>query len=140
VRLESGGPAGAAATTKLYAAPLPLDSLRRVDADGRVFLRFHHDLQVAYFGEAPDPRYDQPMASLGPDPRPDSRKPAKPWPALRQVSGLRLLTPEVEILPDGSLLDPLAVSVGDYWAFEKLGEFLPLDYEPGMAGTGAAVK
>ncbi len=132
VRLEAGP--NSAATAKLYPAPLILDSLRRVGENGRVYLRFHHELQVAFFGEAPDPRYDQPMAPLGPAPR----KPAKPWPTLRQVSRLRLLAPEVEILPNGALVDPPAVLSADYWGFEKVGEMLPLDYEP--TGSGPATS
>ena len=102
---------------------LPLDSLRRVSADKEhVFLRFGQELQVAYFGEAPDPRYDQPMSPLG------YTKAA--YPAQREVSRLKLNGPEVEILPNGALADPLAVEVGEYWGFEKIGEFLPLDYVP----------
>ena len=114
---------GAGAVARLYPAPLPIDSIRRVSAStSQIFLRFRHELQVAYFGEAPDPGYDQPMAELGPA--------KKPWPARREVSRLSLLTPEIEIQPNGTLVSPLQVLTGEYWGFEKIGELLPLDYEP----------
>ena len=101
----------------------PIDSLRRVSADREhVYLRFRQELQVAYFGEAPDPHYDQPMSPLG--------RTKATYPAQREVSRLKLSDVEVEILPSGALADPLAVQVGEYWGFEKTGEFLPLDYVP----------
>ena len=115
----------------LNPAARPLDSLRRVSADGQhTYLRFWGPLQVAHFGEAPDPRYTQPMKSLGAT--------RTPYPALRQVSRLQLLADEAEIQADGSVLDPLDVSVGDYWGFEKIGEFLPYDYVPPTAPAPTA--
>lgn len=107
----------------LYPAARPLDSLRRV-ADGHVFLRFTGELQVAHFGEAPDRNYTAPMATLGPEPR------KQPYPAQREVSRLRLQAREAEIRPNGTLRNPADVSTGEYWGFEKIGEFLPLDYQP----------
>ena len=114
----------APAFATLYPAARPLDSLRRKDTDGRVFLRFTGELQVAYFGEAPDANYTTPMATLGPEPR------KQPYPAKREVSRLRLQTKEVEVRPNGALRNPADVSTGEYWGFEKMGEFLPLDYQP----------
>jgi len=115
----------------LYPAARPLDSLRRV-ADGRVYLRFTGELQVAHFGEAPDRNYTAPMATLGPEPR------KQPYPAQREVSRLRLQTREAEIRPNGTLRNPADVSTGEYWGFEKIGEFLPLDYQPpALASTPA---
>jgi hypothetical protein len=109
---------------------LPIDSIRRVEGK-RVFLRFTGELQVAYFNEAPDPRYKKPMSPLG-----ASRT---PYPAKRQVSRLRLQGREAEIQADGSVLNPLDVSVGEYWGFEKIGEFLPYDYVvPATPPTPAA--
>ncbi len=116
----------APAYATLYPADRPIDSLRRVSADRQhTYLRFTGELQVAHFGEAPDPQYTRPMATLGPA-RP-------PYPAQRQVSRLRLQDDEAEIQPNGSLMNPLAVSTGEYWGFEKIGEFLPLNYEPPTA-------
>jgi hypothetical protein len=101
----------------------PIDSLRRVSADREhVFLRFTQELQVAYFGEAPDPNYNQPMSPLG--------RTKASYPSQREVSRLKLTVPEVEILPTGALADPLAVEAGEYWSFENIGEQLPLDYQP----------
>jgi len=117
----------APAFATLYPAARPLDSLRRVAPDGRVFLRFTGELQVAHFGEAPDANYRAPMATLGPEPR------KQPYPTKREVSRLRLQTREAEVRPNGTLRNPADVSTGDYWGFEKIGEFLPLDYQPPTA-------
>lgn len=111
----------------LYPADRPIDSLRRVAADGTVFLHFTDELQVAYFNEVPDPRYHEPMALLGP--------PSAPGPAQRQVSRLHLLAREAEIQPNGSLTSPLDIFVSGYLGFEKMGEFLPLDYVPTASPT-----
>jgi len=122
-------PDGTAAV--VYPGARPIDSLRRISADRQhVYLRFMGDLQVAYFGETPDPAYDQPMSPLG-----YSRT---PYPPEREVSKVRLLAPQVEILPNGSLRDSEAVALGEYWGFEKIGEFMPLDYEPPTTVAGPA--
>ena len=113
----------APAFAALDPAARPIDSLRRVSADGRrTYLRFTGELQVAHFGEAPDPRYRQPMSTLGPT--------RTPYPARRQVSRVRLQGREAEIQANGSLVNPLEASNGEYWGFEKIGEFLPIDYVP----------
>ena len=120
----------APAFAKLLPAPLPIDSVRRVSADGqRTYLRFPGELQVAYFGEAPDPRYHRPMSPLG-----TSRT---PYPAKRQVSRLRLQGAEAEIQANGAPLNPLEVLSGEYWGFERIGEFLPFDYQPPAPAPGA---
>ncbi len=107
----------------VYPGARPIDSLRRVSADRQhVYLRYTGDLQVAYFGETPDPNYGEAMSPLG-----YSRT---PYPTEREVSKVRLLVPEVEILPNGALRNSEAVALGEYWGFEKIGEFMPLDYEP----------
>jgi len=113
----------------------PIDSLRRVAPDGRMYLRFSDELQVVYFGEAPDPAYTTPMSPIGPA--------EKTMPAKRQVSRLMLLTTETEINDNGTLVNPFDVAPGGYWGFQRIGEFLPLDYEPPVAakatpGTSAA--
>ena len=48
----------------------------------------------------------------------------------RQVSQLIMLVPEIEIQPNGQLTNPLAVFTDEYWGFEKMGEFLPVNYRP----------
>jgi hypothetical protein len=105
----------------------PIDSLRRVSEDGHTFLRFTSELQVVFFGEAPDPAYNTPMSPIGPIGAKSSSK--------RQVSRLTLLAPETEIQPNGTLVNPLDVVSGEYWGFQKIGEFLPLDYAPPVAAT-----
>lgn len=116
---------------RLFPKARPIDSLRRVSSDGaHTYLRFTNELQVCYFGEAPDPHYDAPMSSIGPA--------AASMPAKRQVSRLQLLATEVEIQPNGALVNPLEVSPGEYWGFQKIGEFLPADYVPPVAATGSA--
>ncbi|MFC7668001.1 hypothetical protein ACFQT0_11855 [Hymenobacter humi] len=62
------------------------------------------------------------MASLGPS--------RTPYPTKRQVSRLKLQETEAEIQPNGSLTNPLDVYNGEYWGFERVGEFLPVDYVP----------
>ena len=115
----------------LYPEPRLIDSIRYVKPNGRVYLRYTGQLQVAHFGEAPDPRFKERMGTLG-----YSRT---PFPPLRQVSRLQLVDTEAEIQADGSVRNPLAVAVGGYWGFEKIGEFLPYDYVPtGMVAPARA--
>ncbi|WP_151085712.1 carboxypeptidase-like regulatory domain-containing protein [Hymenobacter baengnokdamensis] len=107
----------------LHTAARPIDSVRRVSTDkAHIFLRFTQELQVAYFGETPDPLYRIGMATIGP--------PGAPAPRNREVSRLRLLVPEAEIQPNGKLLNPIAVFTSEYMGFEKMGEFLPVNYVP----------
>ncbi|MDB5270554.1 MAG: CarboxypepD reg-like protein [Hymenobacter sp.] len=111
-----------AAFSMLYTALLPVDSLRRVAAGGEpVFLRFRYNLQVSYLREAPDPFYQVRTALPTNAPFP---------PADRQVSQLVLMQREIEIQPNGQLTNPLAVFTDEYWGFEKMGEFLPVNYLP----------
>ena len=108
----------------LYLPTRPIDSLRRVSADGQhAYLRFRDEVQVTHFGEAPDARYSrQPVTA------PVSTLPANL--AQRQTSRLKLTDGEAEIKADGTLVNPLEASIGGYWGFEKIGEFLPFDYVP----------
>ncbi|GAB2847306.1 carboxypeptidase-like regulatory domain-containing protein [Hymenobacter ruber] len=106
----------------LYTKLLPVDSLRRVAAGGKpIFLRFRDNLQVSYLREAPDPLYQIRTARPANAPLP---------PADRQVSQLVLMMREIEIQPNGQLTNPLAVFTDEYWGFEKMGEFLPVNYLP----------
>lgn len=103
----------------LFKPTLPPDNLRRADAaSGRVWLRFRDLLAVTYEREAPDTNYRQP----GPN-----------FTYIRpryQESVVHLQQPEAEIESFGGLVVPLAVLTEDYWGFEKIGEMLPLDYQP----------
>ena len=56
------------------------------------------------------------------------------------MSRLTLLAPETEIQPNGTLVNPLDVVSGEYWGFQKIGEFLPLDYEPPVAAAPTSAK
>ncbi|WP_201986863.1 carboxypeptidase-like regulatory domain-containing protein [Hymenobacter rubidus] len=113
--------------------PLPVDSIRRVSPNGKhTYLRFTGELQVAHFGEAPDPMYKRPMATLG------YPKMVLPPPAMRQVSRLKLQGKQAEIQANGTLLNPLDVFNGEYWGFEKIGEFLPVDYVPASTARSPA--
>ena len=110
------------AFSMLYTALRPMDSLRRVAAGGDpVFLHFRDNLQVSYLREAPDPFYQIRTALPTNAPYP---------PADRQVSQLVLMQREIEIQPNGQLTNPLAVFTDEYWGFEKMGEFLPVNYLP----------
>jgi hypothetical protein len=108
----------------LYTVPLHVDSLRRVAPGGRrVFLRFRDRLQVTYLLAGPDANYR-------PQPSRYARGPAPPLPQDHQVSQLVLMQREIEIEPNGQLANPLAVFTDEYWGFEKMGEFLPVNYLP----------
>lgn len=111
------------AFSMLYVAPRHLDSVRRVAPGGQhVFLRFRDQLQVTYLNEGPDANYH-------PQPSRFAKGPA-PLPQDQQSSQLMLMQPEIEIDPNGQLANPLAVFTDGYWGFEKMGEFLPLNYQP----------
>ena len=103
----------------LFKPVLSPDSLRRTEsASGRVWLRFRDLLAVTYERETPDPNYRRP----GPD-----------FTSVRpryQESVVHLQQPEAEVEAIGALVVPLAVLNEDYWGFEKIGELLPLDYQP----------
>ena len=47
---------------------------------------------------------------------------------------LHLQQPEAEVDALGALVVPLNVLNEDYWSFEKIGEMLPLDYQPILPG------
>ena len=115
------------AFSMLYTKARPLDSLRRVSADGRqAYLRFVDNLQVSYLRESPDVNYRLRTTLPTNAPLP---------PSGRQVSQLVLMQPEAEIQPNGQLVNPLAVFTDEYWGFEKMGEFLPVNYLPPAAAS-----
>ena len=43
---------------------------------------------------------------------------------------VHLRRPAAEVESFGAVVPPLAVVKEDYWGFEKIGELLPLDYQP----------
>ncbi|MBX0290607.1 carboxypeptidase-like regulatory domain-containing protein [Hymenobacter sp. HSC-4F20] len=114
----------------LYTKPLPTGAFRQTLPDsGHVALQFPDLLQVTYDREKPDPAYAQHLARTAPVGRPAPSLPAT------QVSVVHLLAPRVVLQANGQPTNPLEVLTEEYWGFEKIGEFLPLNYEP---PTGAS--
>ncbi len=83
--------------------------------EGEYNLRFPDYLRVTYLKEAQDPNY----------------KPGKEGNSKYQVSIILLYNKVVEIRKTGVFKKPLDVFLQGYWAFEKVGDILPLDYEMG---------
>jgi hypothetical protein len=102
----------------LYTPTLPPDSMRRA-ANGHVWMRFHDLLAVTYERAKPDANYQQSGAAAN-----------QPLPRY-QESVLHLRQrPEAELEASGAPIAPLALLTEGYWGFQKIGEFLPLDYVP----------
>jgi hypothetical protein len=129
--------------TRVYRQPLMATQLRSEDAaSGRVRLQFPEAVQVTFQGEQPDDIYLARIALARRDELVNAS--TRQWSAsnvgaragklsyepVQEVSQLRLLGPEAVILPNGYLTNPLSLMVDGYWAFEKVGEALPLDYLP----------
>lgn len=127
----------------VYKQPLPAPQLRRADAaTQRVWLRFPGAVQVSYQGEQPDAAYAAAQAlgsssfrvetvgNKGLSGQSGSVLGHATYTTQPEVSELQLLQPEVLVLPTGYLLNPLSIKVEGYWAFEKIGETLPLNYAP----------
>ena len=113
--------------TTLFPKARPIDSLRRVSTNGRgTFLRFKDELRITHFGEQADARFKLGGAAAASP----TGSASSAYLSQRQVSVLRLPDGEAEIQADGSLRNPLEAAIGGYWGFEKIGEFLPLDYAP----------
>jgi hypothetical protein len=97
-----------------YLKRLPLDENCVFEVrEQQPLLNFDNYLYVFYEREFEEPQF----ADLGKKDSP-------------QVSILTLLEPHALIEPNGHLVDPLAVLFEGHWGYEKMGEFLPLDYEP----------
>ena len=82
-----------------------------VDKENRIYIKTDHYLRVTYQKEKPDASYNTTE---------NSEK--------YQVSVLLLYTKAVEILKSGIFKRPNHVFVEGYWAFEKVGDLLPLNY------------
>lgn len=108
----------------LYTRPLSTKAYRQQLPDsGRVALQFPDLLQVTYGREKPDPAYALHVARTTPLGRPAPAAPAT------QVSVLHLLLPQVLLQANGQATNPLGVLTEGYWGFEKIGEFLPVNYQ-----------
>jgi hypothetical protein len=131
-------------TARVYKQPLSAAQLCRPEASpsARVRLQFPYTLQVTYQAEQPDAVYTTYMADVRRTQALDAARRLQPgskhdtalgrplFEAVKETSELRLLGPDAVILPNGYLHNPLSVKVDGYWAFEKVGEALPLDYTP----------
>jgi len=130
----------------VYRQPLSAAQISKAGAGtGQMKLQSPFDLRVTYKSEQPDDQY---IALVHDARRSKLVNAAKSqWPASRsevtpdrdqlyepvlEVSELHLLGPAAIIQPNGYLTNPLSVKVDGYWAFEKVGETLPLDYAPAL--------
>ncbi|GAA4037862.1 carboxypeptidase-like regulatory domain-containing protein [Hymenobacter glaciei] len=127
----------------VYQQPLSAAQISKAAA-GQVKLETPFDLRVTYQNELPDGQYAARILQARIS---ESRAAAKSqWPASRaevglgrppyepvlEVSELHLLGPAAVIQPNGYLANPMSVKVDGYWAFERVGEALPLDYVPSL--------
>lgn len=97
-----------------YLHKLPLDENCIFEVrENLPLLNFENYLYVFYEREFEEPQF----ADLGKKDAP-------------QVSILTLLEPKTLIESTGHLVNPLAVLFEGRWGIEKMGEFLPIDYEP----------
>jgi hypothetical protein len=115
--------------TYLFTQPLPTSQYREVLPTGAVALRFPDLLQVTFDQEPADPAYvayTARNASFG-QPLPTGLD--------KQVSVLHLQESRVELQPNGAPMNPLALLTEGYWGFEKMGEFLPLNYTPPVSAA-----
>lgn len=132
----------------VYKQPIGAAQLCRPETtpDHLVALRFPWALQVTYQGEQPDAVYvaNETLARRNEQVNAEQRrwaggvkigtvlaKPAVVAP-IQEVSELRFLGPDAIIQPNGYLTNPLSIRLDGYWAFEKIGESLPLDYSPAL--------
>lgn len=97
---------------KVVRRDIPLSEYSLV-YEGEYNLKFPDYLRVTYLNEAQDPGY----------------KPGKEGNSRYQVSIILLYNKVVEIRKSGVFKKPLDVFLQGYWAFEKVGDILPLDYE-----------
>ncbi|MCE7044318.1 carboxypeptidase-like regulatory domain-containing protein [Dyadobacter sp. CY312] len=84
-----------------------------------VSLSFDGYFQIVYTGEKEEPAY---VAASSPFRK---RQPTY------QTSVVSMKEKQVLLETSGSISDPLALVFEDYWGWEKVGDMLPLDYEPG---------
>jgi hypothetical protein len=81
--------------------------------DVGIYLQFFHTLRVTYLDEKPDKNYDTSQSS-----------------SEYQVTMLNLYKKKAYIHESGIFERPYDVFLRGYWAFEKVGDKLPLDYIP----------
>jgi len=84
-----------------------------LEYDGKKHLMFDNFLRIKYMREWPDKNYR-----------------LKHGFTRYQTSIISLNEQEVEVLKSGALSDPLDALLYGYWGFERVGDGIPLDYEP----------
>lgn len=103
----------------LYKDPVRYDQILQFDqAEERFKLQFPDYLNVVYTREKEEPGFLR-QSLL-----------AKPRAATFQTSLLYLTAPFALLDRNGAVLDPNTHMVEGYWAWEKMAEMLPLDYQP----------
>ena len=96
-----------------YLRKLPLDENCIFEVkEQNPYLNFEHFLYIFY-----DKEFEEPRFANGKTDAP-------------QVSILTLLEPKTAIGANGLLASPLSILFEGHWGYEKMGEFLPTDYEP----------
>ena len=98
--------------------PTSGDRLVRVDTDGWATLTVRGRLEVTYDGEPEEPAY---LES-------DWYRGGRRHPAPQQQSGLSTARASVRIDPQGTPLDPFAISTTGHMGFERLADRVPRDY------------
>lgn len=114
----AGDDAGGRRTRGDRAAPTTADRLVRVGADGWATLTVRGRLEVVYDGEPEEPAYLRSAWFQG----------ARRRPAPYQRSGLTTSRLNVRLDPQGTPLDPFAVSTTGHMGFERLADRVPRDY------------
>ena len=100
---------------QLDTSPISQDVFIRKNLDGEVFLSFQDHLHITYIHER------ESIAYLGSSYR------GKPG---NQVSIMHLEIDSLKIFPNGSYDDPFGLLMEGYMAWERVGDLLPIDYEP----------
>lgn len=101
--------------------PVPYSEYLGIE-DGRARVAFEHFMQVVYTGEKEEPAFVRMRTN------PLTGTPGPQTPAY-QTSVFSLRVPSVELEAAGNFLNPLDVLFEGYWAWEKVGDMLPLDYK-----------
>ncbi|MFC6996679.1 carboxypeptidase-like regulatory domain-containing protein [Rufibacter roseus] len=106
----------------LHKDPVPYDQLVQPDSVTNMLrLQFSDFLNVVYVHEFEEEAFlrQQPFS--------------KPRDPTYQTSVLGLTQPYTFLDPSGMIVDPNSHLVEGYWAWEKLAEMLPLDYQPPLS-------
>lgn len=103
----------------LYKEPIPYEQILQPDSiHKRLRLQFSDCLNVVYTLEKEEIGFLRQNAF------------AKPRDPVFQTSVLYLTQPYTFLEPNGMIIDPNSHIVEGYWAWEKLAEMLPLNYQP----------